>query len=397
MFLRTTDPGRFTRVWPNGLEICAALGSEAARLKLAQQTAPEEAEDLLKAVDDSKSLFVSGSLYARYLSCLAVLLDRPEPDAPPFMSGHPWRIKSCNAALAGWAQFRHTWALQAKETYWLGALMETPVGFVEPAPEFFGRMAALAELAETLFERDGAFEPPGPLVARELRNFADLVRQNKFTGYEQEFMAMASRSIMFLSVLGRIDLELPENQEQAGRFAARIGSLADDVENGRYDHDPDYKALLEYGSIHIQPLWRRFHRMCRQLEVLAHKQLRGIPFNETQNRFIRDFGVNLAGVMLYGGNSYLEPEDDAPVIVDVFTNLPHGGHLHVGISRPRALYVLYPHEDREIFCRGAVFPYEEFISPSRLTDREWQKLLDSENRPNRPPWLEGFMPTVGPD
>ncbi len=50
--------------------------------------------------------------------------------------------------------------------------------------------------------------------------------------------------------------------------------------------------------------------------------------------------------------------------------------------------VLYPYQGREIICRGAVMPYYEFISTTRMTDTDWQKRLDSDERPENPDWLK---------
>ncbi|MHC4505664.1 MAG: DUF3160 domain-containing protein, partial [Planctomycetota bacterium] len=129
------------------------------------------------------------------------------------------------------------------------------------------------------------------------------------------------------------------------------------------------------------------------LEALTHKQLRGVEFSAEENRFLIGYGGELAGVMLYGGNSYLTPRDDAPRVVDVFYNPNQGGgYLEVGVGRSRALYVLYPYKGGEVLCRGAVMPYYEFRHPKRLTDAEWKTLLDSPKRPEVPRWL---APVVG--
>ena len=61
--------------------------------------------------------------------------------------------------------------------------------------------------------------------------------------------------------------------------------------------------------------------------------------------------------MLYGGNSYLTPRDDAPRVVDVYANPQESGYLHVGIARPRKMYVLYPWKGKTVLCEGAILPY----------------------------------------
>lgn len=91
--------------------------------------------------------------------------------------------------------------------------------------------------------------------------------------------------------------------------------------------------------------------------------------------------------MLYGGNSYLSPRDDAPRVVDVYANPQEGGFLHVGVARPRKLYVLYPWKGKTILCEGAIMPYYEFVTASRLTDKSWKERLDSEQRPSIPRWV----------
>ena len=90
LFQRTTDPKKFHRDFPTGLEVCAALGSSFAGFRLSGK----EQRQLLAEIDRCKHLFRNGeTLYTLYLTCLAALLDKPEPDAPPFMSAEPGKSK----------------------------------------------------------------------------------------------------------------------------------------------------------------------------------------------------------------------------------------------------------------------------------------------------------------
>ena len=91
---------------------------------------------------------------------------------------------------------------------------------------------------------------------------------------------------------------------------------------------------------------------------------------------------------MYGGNSYFTPRDDSPRIVDVYYNPQSHGYLHVGIARPRKIYVLYPWQNEKILCEGAVMPYYEFVNNSRLTDSDWKEVLDSNQRPSVPEWVK---------
>ena len=78
-------------------------------------------------------------------------------------------------------------------------------------------------------------------------------------------------------------------------------------------------------------------------------------------------------------------------MVDVYSNPDKGGYLHVGVARPRRIYVLYPWKGRTILCAGAVLPYCEFVHGSRLTDPSWKAKLDADARPPTPEW---FSPVV---
>jgi hypothetical protein len=80
------------------------------------------------------------------------------------------------------------------------------------------------------------------------------------------------------------------------------------------------------------------------------------------------------------------PRDDAPRAVDVFSNPVQSKYLHVGIARPRPLWVLYPVAGVDLLCRGAVLPYHEWTYRRRLTDAGWKALLDA-GKSMQPGWI----------
>lgn len=397
LFHRTTDLRRFQRPFPDGLEVCALLGSTYARAKLTYKHKVK----LLATIDGCKALVRGDTLYAQYLRCLAALLDKPEPDAPKFMSGVPWQIKSCQAALAGWAQLRHTWALQAKQTvHYMGLTMKPP-GFVEPEPEFFARMADLVRRTETLLEGAGAFQPDTKGLVDDLRAAAGLIERKDFaTKGRKAFEGLSSRELMRLNraiaVLVAFGEKLPDGEKTFVAFSrrapAQLRKAADRIEKGQLPDPHLLSKFLGAVSIEIAPLWRRLHDLCVKLEALAHKQLRGAKFSDADNAFILHYGEAIAAIMLYGGNSYLTPNDDAPRIIDVYTNPMLNQTLEVGVGRARALYVLYPLKGGEVLCRGAVMPYYEFRNAGRLTDEQWKQRLGAKDRPAIPAWI---APIVG--
>ena len=296
LFQKTTELYPSIDHYPSGLEVASALGSAFAREQLDQK--------LLKTIDSYAPLFQGNSLYYEYLDVLSALLDAPEPDAPDFMQSEAWATKSCNTALAGWAQLKHTWILQAKQCGAYGGTCEPPTGVVEPEPDFFSRMEQLAIHSQLLLERTGILD------------------------------------------------------------ASYDGNDAED----------------------LRIRWVLLADINRQLATIAHKQLRKVELNKKEKQVIGNYGGSIAVIM-----SDTFPEDDAPRIADIFSNPNDGGYLHVGIARPRSLYVLYPWKGETVLCKGAVLPYYEFVARTRLTDETWKEVLDSPKRPDVPEWLSPII------
>src|SRR5262249_23765968 len=85
LFHRTMNNPRspiWSRSFPSGLEVCTILGSAFAREKLAKENA-----EVIKEIDKGRSLFErADNIYVRHMQCLAVLLERTEPDSPTFLT-----------------------------------------------------------------------------------------------------------------------------------------------------------------------------------------------------------------------------------------------------------------------------------------------------------------------
>ena len=404
LFQRTTDLRRFQRPYPDGLEVAIALGSDFAR----EAIEDPQKTNLLQAIDSCGALFPGGSfllqdltaennLYHQYLNALRALVDAPEDDAPDFMKNAAWKIKSCNTVLAGWAQLRHTWSLQAKTTVHCLGMMEPPPGFVEPEPEFFSRMADLAGTTRILLEHADVFAPNYDDAIASIEKLRGLLNGVKDKADFRRKASTLSREEMFGLNQGFMMMEThttEADRDSEAYFKEQrqwLDSVAADIKQGRIDNHPKLKAMLKQYDFDLDELWDRFEIVCRRLEALSHKQLRHEDLNASEIAFIQDYGSTLAGIMFYGGNAYLTPQDDAPRVVDVFDNPQQSGYLHVGIARPRKLYVLYPWKGRHVLCEGAVLPYYEFVATSRLTDESWKARLDSAERPSIPEW---FAPVV---
>jgi hypothetical protein len=373
------------------------LGSEFARGKLADV----ESGKGLALIDRDKKMFSGSSWYYQYLHCLAALFDKPEPDAPALMASPAWQIKSCQTALAGWAQLRHTWALQAKQTAMYMGLSNQPPGFVEPEPEFFARMARLVEDTQQALDQAGALEGGPKALAADIREGLDMLQKGK-AGLKNLTLEQQGKFWLLVVATNALKVtpsatkpEVADPWESVLKSATALAEMADALEQGNLSIPAAQSKMFKAYQMDLAPLWQQLGKMCLRLEALAHKQLRGQPLSDREKGFVRGYGELIAGIMLYGGNSYLTPRDDAPRVVDVVSNPRCGKYLEVGVCRPRALYVLYPYQGGEILCRGAVMPYYEFASASRLTDAEWTALLDSPKRPAMPEWVRPVVSAGG--
>jgi hypothetical protein len=375
LFARTTDPRNFDRAFPDGLEVCALLGSSFAKKRLPTKVA--------RAAQDGQPLFAGKSLYNDYLRCLSTLFDPPEKDAPALFHSEAWAAKSCQTALAGWAQMRHTWALQAKMNERYYSQTRDPMGFVEPVPELYARLGDLARRIERLFDERASREATLRSVAEQLRVYS------KFRNNDEKKPSSKEEALSYYSAwtfLSDLDDILP----------ADLDKLADQLERGELPADENLrKSLLRVGT-DVKSRWSRLARICDRLEMLSHKQLRQADFNARDRNFLEGYGKELAYLMFYESNSYVRPIDDAPRVIDVFSNpTRRAAYLEVGIGRPRELLILYPWKGRDRLCVGGVLPYHEFTHGERLDDAGWKRLLHSKDAPRPPAWLRPILAGPG--
>ncbi|MEQ1751196.1 MAG: DUF3160 domain-containing protein [Prosthecobacter sp.] len=151
--------------------------------------------------------------------------------------------------------------------------------------------------------------------------------------------------------------------------------------------------LRHYESEHrkLDERWHQFLVLSRQLEAIAHKQLRGQPLSDTQREFMFDYGPLLGHLMGYDGSTYLSPRDDAEICSQILHDPQRGIRRHVGLGRPRMFYILYPTKNGEVLLRGAVNTYQERDTEEPLTDSAWSELLN--HKPDSsPPWLQIIQP-----
>jgi hypothetical protein len=144
----------WARCYPRGLDIMAILGSQRAKSILIEQGDTDYVNyqqqfDNLKAEFDALDIYQwNQNLYWSWLYALRALIGEFGQGYPNFMRTQAWEKKELNAALASWTELRHDTILYAKQSYTPVATGLPPrvTGFVEPVPEFYGRLLALARM-----------------------------------------------------------------------------------------------------------------------------------------------------------------------------------------------------------------------------------------------------------
>lgn len=157
-------------------------------------------------------------------------------------------------------------------------------------------------------------------------------------------------------------------------------------ERGMLSNDMDYKT----------------DTMLRLLEFLrncAEKELRGEDLSAEDRYSLLVYG----GTLEYISSSIAEASDwymiesetdrNMAVVADVHTTL--AGYLEEAVGSACEIYVAIPQDGKVYLTRGAVFDYYEFMSPTRLQDETWQKMLKEGTQPERVPYANTFLNEEG--
>lgn len=125
--------------------------------------------------------------------------------------------------------------------------------------------------------------------------------------------------------------------------------------------------------------WLDFELLCSRLEAMAHKQLRGIEWNDADRMLIGAYGLRL-----------LNNCDDPPRAVAVARSGVSGTTRIAAAGAHRVIWVNYPWKGKTVLCRGAVMTFYSLTAPAPLTDTEWQARLKARPAPQPPAWLLGI-------
>lgn len=161
-----------TRMMPSGLDVMAALGSdEAIHLLKPELEQHRYAANLLAArrvLEERTPQAWRASLYDRWVDALRALDDVPSggPHVPSVMRSRAWAHKQLQTAHASWAELRHDTLLYGKQSYSAYPSCEYPDAYVEPYPEFFAKLGALATEASRRLGLVDVSDPDPAQVAR---------------------------------------------------------------------------------------------------------------------------------------------------------------------------------------------------------------------------------------
>lgn len=191
-------------------------------------------------------------------------------------------------------------------------------------------------------------------------------------------------------VVGYVEPNLPfwrkmENILQATRLILQQNDCMTDDLKGKTDQLNDYVTFL------IQ---------------VTEKELRGEKLTEPEYRTLEYMGSSIEYFTLSVVDPDLHlddwslvqgPDKSIVIVAGIYTRNIRGcnknGILHIATGNANNIYVVVEIEGNLYLTRGATFSYYEFVQPlgTRLTDEEWQKMLEEKKAPAVPEWMKSIL------
>lgn len=152
---------------PKALDLLAAMGSDEAYNLLDQmgETKYENFDTQLTKVKTEVAGFGTDSwtqnLYWAWLYSMQPIFAVKGPQYPAFMQNQAWLHKDMATALSTWTELKHDTILYSKQVMAEmggGEDADPPKGYVEPNPEAFARLLALAQMTRSGLEERGLLD-----------------------------------------------------------------------------------------------------------------------------------------------------------------------------------------------------------------------------------------------
>jgi hypothetical protein len=171
------------RTMPKGLDFPAALGSEQAVKILDKQgdtqnpAYPVQLNKLKGEVAAISPDQWTQNLYWGWLYKLQSLTAKPGAGYPAYMQNEAWQSKQLLTVLGSWTELKHDTILYSKQVA-VATSARGPdqnavtVGFVEPEPVYYARLAALASMTRTGLQQRNLLAKEQADVLTQLENTA---------------------------------------------------------------------------------------------------------------------------------------------------------------------------------------------------------------------------------
>ncbi len=294
-------------------------------------------------VDGQDPAVWTNNMYTAWLGALRALsAPTVDPKYPEAMRTRAWAMKTLNTQLASWTELRHDTLLYAQQSYTSITTCSYPTGFIEPRPEFWGQMNALA----TLTANAVAAMPSGTIVLQ---------------GYDLEAIKTAQFGCLtnFAATMVTLKQMAEEELTQQPFSQAEIGFLKNLIE----------ETTLPYTGYHQYNGWYP--------GLFYHSTFGGDDFDLTQGSDKWDAMV-------------ADVQTDTPG--DVITGDP-GAVLHEAVGNVHLLMIAVDNGPDRMVYAGPVLSHYEFYEPgvTRLTDADWKTLVQSGSQPPSPDWTQSYL------
>jgi hypothetical protein len=172
-------------------------------------------------------------------------------------------------------------------------------------------------------------------------------------------------------------------------------------------------AVLEQNHLYNSDLKQVSQKLRENAQFLlsaSQKELTGEKLSDREYNEIEYIGstyewitldlVKQKGQYLDGWENVQGPDKSVAVVADVYTsnasNNPDKGILHEATGNVNDIYVVVEIEGYLYLTRGAVLEYHEFHLPlgNRLTDEEWQQMLEKNQAQGIPEWIKEIIVPV---
>ena len=168
------------------------------------------------------------------------------------------------------------------------------------------------------------------------------------------------------------------------------------------------KELLQKHNL-FKTFEEKTTQMREQIEFLnriSEKQLAGQKVTEEEYVELEYIGGSIEMFMLSiidNQLSYLDSwanvtgtDKSVAVVADIYTNnvdVQQKGILHVGVGKVNDIFVIVEIDGYLYLTRGGTFGYHEFVKDpdTRLNDEEWQKILETDEKPSLPKFLNSIL------